>query len=339
MKITVELGERSYPVVVKRGVLERVGMLANLTGRVLVVSDDGVPARYVKTVLAQCGQGHVFTLPQGEQSKSVQNWEAIAGFLHSHGFAHGDMVVAVGGGMVGDVAGFAAACYRRGIAWCHVPTTTLAQADAAVGGKTALNLCGAKNVVGAFHQPSLVAIDPATLKTLPQRHHASGLAEALKVGLVGDCELFEILESEDISQNIERILYLSLRYKIELVQQDETDTGQRRMLNFGHTFGHAIEAASGLGPNGLLHGEAVALGMLPMIEGRALLRRTRAVMKKLGLPMKMPYDKDAVLQYIQNDKKRNGDAYTVVRVKTLGQGYLEKISFEELALLVKGDAE
>ncbi|NLW78596.1 MAG: 3-dehydroquinate synthase [Ruminococcaceae bacterium] len=335
MKLTAALGPASYDVIIKPGTLARVHRLANLRRRVMVVSDDGVPAKYVKALLQQCDEGHSCILPQGEGGKSIESWQAILARMLDAGFDRHDLVVAVGGGVPGDVAGFAAASYMRGIDWLQVPTTTMAQIDASVGGKTAVNLGGTKNVAGAFHQPRLVVADSNTLKTLPPRHMANGLAEALKTALIGDADLFELMEQKDIAQNLERILYLALRYKIGVVERDATEQGERRLLNFGHTIGHGIEAAGG--PQGLLHGECVALGMLPMIESKTLLRRTRAVMRKLGLPLKYTADPDTVLHYMQRDKKREGDRYTIVRVKTLGEGALETVTFDELRLLVKGN--
>ncbi len=338
MKLQARYGGIGYDIVIKRGILSRIGMMVRLGERVMLVTDSGVPKRYIKTVAAQCANPTVLILSEGEGSKSIEAWQRIVSTMQAQGFGRGDIIVALGGGVVGDVAGFAAATYMRGVRLCHIPTTTTAQVDSAIGGKTALNLSGVKNTVGAFHHPCFVAIDPATLATLPARQHAAGLAEALKMGLVGSRELFELLEHQPIEENIERILYHSLHYKLQITQQDEQDNGNRRLLNFGHTIGHALEAASGFGENRLLHGEAVALGMLPMLESRSLARRTRAVMKKLGLPLRHSVSAEQILKLISSDKKReDGNMYTVIRVKTPGGGYLETIDFEELRLLVQAE--
>lgn len=337
MKLRVELGDRGYDIILNRGSLGLANKLADLNRKVLVLSDKGVPEEFVKTVLDQCGEGHLFIVEQGEGSKSVATWEAILSRMLALGFGRGDAVAAVGGGVVGDLGGFVAAAYMRGISFFQFPTTTLSQVDSSIGGKVAINMAGTKNTVGAFHQPSLVVVDPDTLKTLPPRHFSNGLAEALKSALIGSSELFDILENEDIDQNIERILYLSLRYKKSVVERDETEQGERKLLNFGHTIGHGIEAAGGL--HGLLHGECIALGMLPMIESRTLARRTRAIMKKLNLPLSYPYPAEDVLSYMTSDKKRHGSLYTIIRVKKPGMGYLEDVDFEELSLLVKGDSK
>ena len=338
----MNLGGRGYDIIIKRGALARAASLGNLVRKVLVVTDDGVPAQYAKTILSQCADGHLFVVPQGEGSKSIAQWGAIQSELLRLGFGRADAVAAVGGGVVGDLAGFAAATYMRGISFFQFPTTTLAQVDSSVGGKVAVDLDGTKNIVGAFHQPELVVVDPDTLATLPRRHFANGMAEALKTALIGSDELFSLLEATPFytgdaintgSADLERILYLCLRYKMGVVERDETEQGERKLLNFGHTIGHGIEAAGGL--SGLLHGECVALGMLPMIESKTLLRRTRAVMKRLGLPLSQPYSPGEILKYIKNDKKRNADRYTIVRVKQAGHGYLETVGFDELSLLAR----
>ncbi len=335
MKLTMNLGTRSYPIIIQRGGLKQVSHLTNLTGKVMIVSDEGVPSQYVKALMAQCSHPFCCVLPQGEQSKSVGAWQHVLGEMLKAGFGRGDVVAAVGGGVVGDLAGFVAASYMRGVSFIQFPTTTLSQIDSSIGGKTAINLDGTKNIVGAFHQPSLVLIDPNTLSTLPPRHYSNGLAEALKTALIGEPELFEIMERGSIDEDIERILFLALQYKKGVVERDETEKGERKLLNFGHTIGHGIESACGMG--GLLHGECVALGMLPMIENSSLAQRTKAIMKTLSLPEKSQCNAEDILRTIPSDKKRHDDFYTIVRVKTLGEGYLENVTFEEIKSLVYKD--
>lgn len=338
MKLTMRLGVRSYDIIVKRGVLKRVGQLVNLNRRVLVVSDTGVPKKYMKTILAQCGaqsgQGVPVVLPQGEETKSLARYGEVLGVMLEHGFTRGDAVLALGGGVVGDLAGFVAASYMRGVTFINCPTTTLSQIDSSIGGKTAINLNGTKNIVGAFYQPALVAADPDTLKTLPERHFVNGLAEAVKAGIIADEELFKLFETADVHENIEEIIYRSLVMKKNVVEQDEREGGLRAVLNFGHTLGHAIESANRLGE--LYHGECVALGMLPMIEQPSLRRRTRAVYKKLGLPARIRYDGDAICEFIRHDKKAATDGrITVVRAPKLGEARLDKVTLAELRAIVR----
>ena len=315
MKLTMRLGVRSYDIIIKQGGLSRVGQLINLNRRVLVVSDTGVPEAYLKTVLAQCREGVPVVLPQGEGTKSLECFGQLLTVMLEHGFTRGDAVLALGGGVVGDLAGFAAASYMRGVTFINCPTTTLSQIDSSIGGKTAINLAGTKNTVGAFYQPSLVVADPDTLKSLPERHFINGLAEAVKAGLIADEGLFELVMKKNV------------------VERDEREAGLRATLNFGHTLGHAIESANHLG--GLYHGECVALGMLPMIEDASLRRRTRAVYKKLGLPSRIRYDGDEIFEFIRHDKKTGPDgAITVVKVPRLGECRLDKVPLEDLKAII-----
>jgi 3-dehydroquinate synthase len=333
MKLTMRLGVRSYDIIMRRGSLHRLGQLANLNRKVLVVTDTGVPAQYAQTVLAQCAEGYCLRVEQGEGSKSMAGLQQVLCALLEHGFTREDLVIAVGGGVVGDLAGFAASCYMRGIDFINCPTTTLAQIDSSIGGKTAINLEGAKNVVGAFYQPRLVLIDPDTLATLPTRHYVNGLAEAVKAGLIADPALFTLFETGDIDGDIEEILARSLAVKKHVVEQDEREKNLRATLNFGHTIGHAIESANHLG--GLYHGECVALGMLPMIEDEALRARAKAVCEKLGLPTSVAYNGNEIYGFVGHDKKNaTGGKITVVRVPELGTARLDKIPLADLRAVI-----
>ena len=333
MKLTMRLGPRSYDIILRRGALGRVGQLVNLGRKVLVVTDSGVPQQYLSTVLAQCPHGVPVVLEQGEATKSMATIEHLCTIMLQHGFGRTDAVLALGGGVVGDAAGFAAACYMRGIDFINCPTTTLSQVDSSIGGKVAINLGDTKNIVGAFWQPRLVVADTAALDTLTPRHYANGLAEAVKSGLIADAELFELFETQDAHEKIEEIITRSLVVKKNIVERDEREGGPRAALNFGHTLGHAVESFEGLG--GLYHGECVALGMLPMIDDSALRQRLRAVCKKLGLPARVDYDGDRVLDYIRRDKKAGGEGVKTVRVREAGQYYFEYATFDELRALAK----
>ena len=231
MKLTMRLGVRSYDIVVRRGALARVNQLINLNRKVLGVTDEGVPRRYVEAILAQCGRGVEVCVPQGEGSKSFACLERILTTMLEAGFGRSDAVLALGGGVVGDLAGFAAACYMRGVDFINCPTTTPSQIDSSIGGKTAVNLAGTKNVVGAFHQPRLVVADPDTLDTLPRRHFINGLAEAVKAGLIADEDLVELFETGDADKDLEEILYRSLVVKKNVVENDERETGRLSLIH------------------------------------------------------------------------------------------------------------
>ncbi len=338
MKMTMNLGTRSYDIILKRGCLSNLHQFADLTHRrVFVLTDSGVPAEYAKTVADQCANGTVCTIPQGEGSKCLKVYGQVLSAMLEFGMDRRDLLVAVGGGVVGDLGGFCAASYMRGIDFVNCPTTTLAQIDSSIGGKTAIDLGSAKNIVGAFWQPQVVLVDPDTLATLPRRQYINGLAEAVKAGLIADPELFDIFENGDVDKEIETIIYRSLLVKKKIVEQDERESGARKALNFGHTIGHGIEAVKGVRgrrTNGLYHGECVALGMLPMIEDKSLQKRTRAVLRKLGLPVRTGVDKHKVLEYMRHDKKSGGKSITVIRVPGLGCWRADTLPMTQLPALL-----
>ena len=339
MKMTVNLGDRSYDIVLKRGALQNVYQFTNLNRRVAVVTDTGVPARYARQVAEQCAEARIITVPQGEGSKSLKTLETILTQMLDFGMGRGDLVIAVGGGVMGDLAGFAAAVYMRGIDFVNCPTTTLSMIDSSIGGKTAVDLGATKNIVGAFWQPKLVVVDPDTLATLPRRQYVTGLAEAVKESICFDPALFDIFEHGDPDAQIETIIARCLAIKKSIVEQDETEQGARKSLNFGHTVGHGIEAVKGVRgrrTRGLYHGECVALGTLYMIEPRALKKRVRAVYRRLGLPVRCTFDKEAVLAAMLHDKKAQGGRVTVIRVPGLGCWRADTISTDALRDILYG---
>lgn len=324
MIIPMELGSASYDIVIEAGCLDRAGELLKLERNVLIVTDEGVPAEYAKRLAAQCKAPTVVTVAQGEGNKSLAALQTLLETMLGAGFTRGDCVCAVGGGMVGDLAGFAAASYMRGVDFYNLPTTVLSQVDSSVGGKTAVNLGGVKNIVGAFWQPKKVLIDPATLASLPARQTASGLAEAAKMALIADRELFEVFETQDVSACMERVIEGSIRIKKSIVERDERESDLRRALNFGHTIGHGIESASTL-----THGESIALGMLPMCSD-AVRPRLLRVLEKLGLPTEVHADREKVYEAMLHDKKANGGRLTVVRVDEAGAFRMERVAPEML---------
>lgn len=316
MIIPVNADNGCYDIVLERGSLKKAGQLLELDRRVLVVTDEGVPPEYAGCVASQCREAIVVTVPRGEGSKSFEQLERLLSAMLEASFTRGDCVVAVGGGVVGDLSGFAASCYMRGIDFYNIPTTLLAQVDSSVGGKTAVNFGGVKNIVGAFYQPKKVIIDPETLKTLERRQLMAGLAEAIKMAATSSAELFEIIEkSEDLDADLPEIIRRSLCIKRDVVEQDPKENGLRRILNFGHTVGHAVE---GFNKGKLLHGECVALGMPPMCSGEALERVTR-VLKKYGLPTEIEQSSDELMPYLKHDKKMTADLVKVVLVDKIGQ--------------------
>ena len=312
MTIHMDLGPDSYDILLERGLLENAGQHLNLNRRVLVVTDTGVPEAYAKTLAGQCRESVICTVEAGEGSKSLAVFARLLQTMLEHDFSRKDCVVAVGGGVVGDLSGFAASAYMRGIDFYNIPTTLLSQIDSSIGGKTAINFGGIKNIVGAFYQPKKVLIDPDLLKTLPPRQIANGLAEAVKMALTSDRELFELFETRDIESNLEEIILRSLNIKKAVVEQDEKEAGLRRILNFGHTVGHGIESTTEL-----YHGECVALGMLPLCAD-ALRPRVVAVLKKCSLYRELQYDWDRITKAAFHDKKADGGSVTVTLVNEPG---------------------
>ena len=316
MTLSVSLGEKSYDIHIEHGLLTKVGSILPLDRRVLVVTDDGVPKEYAATVAAACRTPHLVTVPMGEGSKSLQTLELLLSTMLSAGFTRTDAVVAVGGGVVGDLAGFAAATYMRGIDFYNIPTTLLSQVDSSIGGKTAVNLCGVKNAIGAFYQPKAVLIDPDVLKTLPRRQLAAGLAEAIKMAATCDAALFERMEKKDPYTILDEVIVGSLRIKRDVVEKDEKEASLRRVLNFGHTVGHGYESAAAL--SGLLHGECVALGMLHLCSP-AVKARLIPLLARVGLPTSTSLGADEVLSAVSHDKKADGDGIRYIYVEKIGE--------------------
>lgn len=323
MIIRIELGDRSYDVVVEKGVAERASELLNIDRKVFLVTDDGVPAEYSEAIAEQSREAVIFRLPQGETSKNMRNLEALLSEMMEQGFTRSDCVVAVGGGMIGDIAGFAAATYMRGIDFYNIPTTLLSQADSSIGGKTAVNIGRTKNIAGSFWQPNGVLIDTATLSTLPDEQISSGMAEIIKSAMIADAELFEMLEKRDDS-SLEDLLIRSLLVKKHVVEEDEREGGLRRILNFGHTIGHGIESVTGM-----LHGHAVALGMQLMCSEEARERLIR-VLESCRLPLHTDCDRDAVYRAALSDKKMKGGRVSAVWVDEPGSCRIVELTPEEL---------
>ena len=320
----VNLGADSYDVLVGHGLLDRAGTYFALDRKVLIVTDDGVPSSYAERLCRQCREGHIVTLPQGEGSKTMASVTELCRTMMTLDFHRRDAVVAVGGGVMGDLAGFAAASYMRGIDFYNVPTTVLSQVDSSVGGKTGVNLDHIKNIVGAFKQPKGVIADMDLLTTLPARQVANGLAEAVKMAATFDASLFARLEEEELPP-MEEIVARSIALKIAVVEQDEKEAGLRKVLNFGHTLGHGIESL-GLG---YYHGECVALGMLPMCS-KAARARLSAVLARLSLPTTVVLDGAAVMEAVAHDKKGESHTVSSVLVDTVGDFRLESLSVAAL---------
>ena len=333
MNIFVNTQSGGYEIVLERGALLKAGELLNFNRKVLVVTDDGVPEDYAKSVASQCKEAKIVTIPQGEQSKNIENWSILLKALVENNFTRTDCVVAVGGGVVGDLAGFAASSFMRGIDFYNIPTTLLSQVDSSIGGKTAVDFMGYKNLVGAFYPPKKVIIDPYTLRTLPQRQLTNGLAESVKMSLTSDKELYEIIAKNDLDDDtLDNIIYRSLMVKKAVVEADEREGGLRKVLNFGHTIAHAIESINGM--DKYYHGECVALGMLPMCSEKVR-ESLFLTLSKFGLPTELKEDPEQIIDAARHDKKAFGDNITVVKVAQIGEFSFENIPFSEFEEMIR----
>ena len=334
--IPVHTSRGQYEVRIESGLLARTGAelrahVAPPPARVAVVTDSNVAPLHLPRVmqsLAEAGfdaASHIF--PAGEASKTLATAAAILDFLARERFTRTDLVLALGGGVVGDVAGFAAAIYLRGVRVVQVPTTFLAAIDSSVGGKTAVNIPAGKNLVGVFAQPAAVLCDPELLRSLPPDDFTDGCAEVVKYAFIGNRELLAFLREHDIRDDVAFAVEQSIRRKRDAVAADERDTGERQLLNLGHTIGHAVEMASGFR---IRHGHAVAVGMVAAAEGAAALGFAsenaapllRALLRRAGLPVSTPFPPDELLPYLAHDKKRSGRSLVLVLPMRPGESQL-----------------
>lgn len=342
-----------YEVFIGRGLMDAAGgMIVEALGgtrMAAILTDDTVDALYgarVEQALSESGLRTCrFAMPHGEAHKTLATWEKMLAFLSEQGMTRADAVVALGGGVPGDVAGFSAACYQRGVDLVQIPTTLLAMIDSSVGGKTGVDLGGLKNQVGAFHQPRLVLIDPDALSTLPAATLSDGAAEAVKYGVLGDTELFERLSRGGWTEDAEWVIERCVFHKAALVAADELDRGSRQLLNLGHTLGHAIEKCSGFR---FSHGQAVAVGMIYAARiarsmglcGPEVEADIAAALTAGGLPLSAPYGAAELAAAAMADKKRAGGEITLVLPRAIGRCELRRVpaaELEELTRVAVGD--
>jgi 3-dehydroquinate synthase len=334
--ITIHQASATYPVFVGRDLLDHVGELAHPRGRVFVITSESLRDRFGERVALSFPNATILEMDEGEANKTLDTASRIVTLLIECGAKRDSTAVVVGGGMIGDTAGFAASIFLRGIDLVHVPTTLLAQVDSSIGGKLAVNHPKGKNLIGSFFPPRAVVSDTAVLDTLPPRERLSGMYEALKGGVIGDESLFAMFEGDDL--DVDEMVRKAIRVKAEIVSADEKEADLRRLLNYGHTIAHGIEAA--LHYEGMTHGEAVAWGMIganAIAVRRGLLpqdiasRIERAILKHEPSPLP-PLDKSAVLAATEHDKKNTGDARVMVFPKRVGECVVvSDVTAEEVA--------
>ncbi len=332
----------SYDITIKNGILDEIGeKLRALTSAktAVLITDDIVDrlyaARAEKSLQTADFQTLKFVFPNGERSKNIHVYAEILEFLAQNRVTRTDCIVALGGGVVGDMAGFAAATYQRGIDFIQVPTTMLACVDSSVGGKTAIDLTAGKNLAGAFYQPRAVLCDPETLSTLSARLFSDGMAEVIKYGVIFDKAFFDFLLINEAKENLETVIETCVKLKRDVVEQDEKDKGLRGLLNFGHTLGHAVEGCSDFSVS---HGSAVAVGMVLASRGAYRTKMTDAdctaplleILQKYDLPTETEYSAEQLLERALSDKKRDGGSITLVIPKSLGDCVLHKINTDAL---------
>ena len=348
MELTVQTA-KPYSILLERGLLAQTGKhclpLFSTGTRAMVISDSNVFPLYGETVmdsLRQAGyEACSCVFPAGEQSKLLSTVETFFRALGENGFTRSDFIVALGGGVTGDMAGFAAATFLRGIDFVQIPTTLLAQVDSSVGGKTGVDLPFGKNLVGAFHQPRLVLIDPDTLSTLPPHFFADGMGEVIKYGCIRRPALFDRLLHEDVQEHLEEVIYECVDCKRQVVEADALDKGERMILNFGHTLGHALEKLHGF--SGLSHGEAVGIGMVLIAKAgeRAGLtapgtsEKIAALLERYHLPTETDRNMDELAKATALDKKSAGKNLRLILLHEIGDAYIYTLPRDDLGNFLK----
>lgn len=326
MEITVHTKDKTYPILIERGILNRIKELCG-ADHVYLVSEDGVPEQWRNALQAQFPEARMFVFPHGEENKNLNTYQTILEDMLKNHVSRKDTLIALGGGVTGDMAGFASATYMRGIRYINIPTTMLSMVDSSIGGKTAVDLGKVKNSVGAFWQPSIVFIDPEVLSTLSPRLLHEGMAEALKMGMTHDESLVEIFEKKDYAEHIEEIIEKSLRIKKAVVENDERESGERKLLNFGHTYGHAFESYY---EYKYLHGECVAMGMMQIMQNPSLKERLKKILIRMELPYECDADREEIAKLVLNDKKAEHGSVTIAQVDKVGKGHLETWNQEQI---------
>lgn len=323
---------------IENGLLSRAAAVIGETfspSRIHIVSDSTVAPLYLQKLEQQFTLPVTHTIiPAGEEHKRLATVEGIYHDLLASGMTRKDLIVALGGGVVGDITGFAAATFLRGVSLCQIPTTLLAQVDSSVGGKTGVDMPEGKNLVGAFYQPRLVLIDPSVLTTLPEQTFADGMAEVVKYGYISNRDILDMVSAPDYKQNIESIICECVKIKRDVVTIDEHDTGLRMILNFGHTIGHAAEKLGNYVD--LTHGQAVAVGMVAamrlsaMLGNEDLTGRLIEILKHIGLPTELKYDREDIYRSLLSDKKKFGATVNFILVREPGRAEITPIDAEKL---------
>ena len=325
--IRVAIPNKEYDVLIQRGILHNINQYIDKSREIVIISDDNIPKKYINTITPLLGNPLTLFVPEGETSKSMETAYSLLNSLIKNKVTRGALIIALGGGVIGDLAGFVASVYLRGVDYIQIPTTLLSQIDSSVGGKVGINAISMKNAIGSFKQPKLVLIDPDTLQTLDQRQISSGISEMIKYGLIADKSLFYDILNSNILHRIEEHIHKCLSIKRDIVIEDELDYGKRQLLNYGHTIGHAIEQYS---EYQLLHGEAIAVGMMMMAKGTSFEDDLKDAFIKYNLPISFEYDKEQIFNIIKTDKKATGNNINIILVEEVGKGFIKQIQVSEI---------
>ena len=341
-RLTVHVG-KTYEILIEKGIMQNCGSYIKKVSnakKVCVITDSNVAPLYLDRAVSSLEkEGYTvcsFIFTAGENSKTTATIVEMVEFLAQNGLTRKDLVVALGGGVCGDMAGFAAAIYLRGIDFVQIPTTLLSQVDSSVGGKTGVDLPQGKNLCGAFHQPVLVLIDPLALNTLPDHFFSDGMGEVIKSGCIKSAHLFEKIENEDVKENIEEIIFDCVDIKRGVVERDEKEQGERALLNFGHTIGHGIEKLYDF--SGISHGEAVGIGMLMICkigerEGlteKGTAERIKSVLEKYNMKTSDEHSVEDIIEAMQHDKKKTSTGINFVMLKTIGDSFIYPVEDEKI---------
>ena len=352
-ELTLNGKQHTSRILIGEGILKRAGELCasdssngKAPSQICVITDTNVAELYLESVEQSMSIYNVpvfhHVIPAGEEYKNLETVSKIYDTLSNHQFGRNDMIVALGGGVTGDMAGFAAATFLRGIKYLvQIPTTLLAQVDSSVGGKTGVDLPQGKNLVGAFRQPDLVLIDPEVLDTLPDKVFSAGMAEVIKYGCIWDSEILDLVEKNDYKKQLKELIERCVSIKIKVVEEDETEEGLRRILNFGHTVGHGVEKLGNF--TELSHGEAVSVGMAAAVKmgehigitEAGLYERLILILHSFALPTVVNYPIDEVYQAMLSDKKKQGESLYFIFIENFGKTRVEKIPVAELREIMK----
>lgn len=325
--IRISLQESSYDVYIDKGLLSNVDKYIDCKKEYVIITDSNIPKQYIMSFSNKLTIKDTIVLKPGESLKCFSQVQYITNRLLGNKIPRSITLIAIGGGVIGDLTGFVASIYMRGVDYIQVPTSLLSQVDSSVGGKVGINTETMKNSVGSFYQPKMVLIDPNTLDTLEERHFNNGMAELIKHGLIAGKSLFKELFANKPKHQIEELIIKSITIKKDIVSQDVKDKGIRQLLNYGHTIGHAIEQHS---KYRLLHGESISIGMSLMAKDTDYEKELQDILNKYNLPTSYEYNKEDLMKYIRTDKKVTEKMLNLILVKEVGKGFVKTISVENM---------